>query len=112
MNVSYQSPPTWPDPGTYRAAASTPLAAGSAEGTRLRCRAIAAAWSSRDCSDCTAVAARSAASSSSAASSGVKTRLCTVPTCSTPSTVPWTSSGTPASDWMPFSYRIGLSTLP
>ena len=56
-NTSYQSPPTWPDPGTYRAATSTPATAGSAEGTRLRCRATAAAWSSRDRSDCTASAA-------------------------------------------------------
>jgi hypothetical protein len=70
------------------------LTAGSAEGTRLRCRASAAAWSSRDLSDCTASAARSAANWSRAASSVVKTRLRTVPTCSTPITVPWTSNGT------------------
>jgi len=56
-NTSYQSPPTRPDPGTYRAAISAPRTAGSAEGTRLRCRAIAAAWFSPDRSDCTASAA-------------------------------------------------------
>ena len=66
------------------------VTAGSAEGTRLRCSASAAAWSSRDLSDCTASAARSAAICSSAASSLVKSRSRTVPTCSTPSTAPST----------------------
>ena len=44
-NTSYQSPPTWPDPGTYRAATSAPAIAGSAEGTDRISRSLSSASS-------------------------------------------------------------------
>ena len=42
---------------------------------------------------------------------GGETRGRSVPTCRTPSTAPPTNSGTPSSEWIPLSRRIGLSTL-
>ena len=45
-------------------------------------------------------------------SSSVKSRGVSVPTCSTPSTRPSTSSGTPSRERMPFSRRIGLRMSP
>ena len=59
----------------------------------------------------TAIAARSATICNSSASCSSKRRRASVPTCSTPSTVPPATSGTPSSDEIPFSRRIGLSTL-
>ena len=71
----------------------------------------AAARSACDIRDWVAIATRSATICSSSASCSVKRRRVSVPTCSTPSTVPPATSGTPSSEAIPFSRRIGLSTL-
>ena len=71
----------------------------------------AAARSTCDMRDWMAIAARSATICNSSASCSMKRRRVSVPTCSTPSTVPPATSGTPSSDEIPFSRRIGLSTL-
>ena len=111
VNTSYQSPPTVPLPGIYRAAISAPGTTGSAEGTRLRCSASAATRSVCALIDCTAAAARSAASCSNSASWLVNWRGVSEPTCSTPITWPPATIGTPIMDWIPLAHRIGLSTV-
>jgi transposase len=65
-------------------------------------------WEMRDW---VAIATRSATICSNSASCPVKRRRRRVPTCRTPSTLPPATNGTPSSDTMPFSRRIGLSTL-
>ena len=110
-NTSYQSPPTVPEPVTYRAARSRPGTAGSAVGSRLRCSATAASASSCDIMECRASAARSAASCSSSASCCPNGRPLSEPTCSTPMTLPPASRGTPSRDLMPRSTRSGFRTV-
>ena len=73
-----------------------------------RVLAARSASNSRTCS--IASATRSAARRSSSSSSSVNSRWVRVPTWSTPITLPRTRSGTPSSDSIPFSRRIGLRT--
>src|ERR1700751_5041754 len=111
VNTSYQSPPTAPLPGMYRAAISAPATAGSAEGTRLRCSAVTAAPSAAAVIDCTAAAARSPASCNSSTSRELNRRDVSHPTCSTPIPGPPATIGTPAIDRIPLAHRIGFITL-
>ena len=85
-----------------RGRAAGPRAAGAAAAPRRAgaARRASACW--------IASAARSAASCSRSRSSAVKLRGTRLPTCRTPRTRPSTSRGTPSSDRMPFSRRIGL----
>ena len=111
VNTSYQSPPTTPRPGTYRAASCAPLIAGSAAGSRLCCNAVTATRSARTDSDWTTMAARCAASWSRSMSSEVKSRGVSDPTCMTPITLPPVTMGTPSRAWIPRAIKIGFSTV-